>query len=109
MQRLFNDVRAYASEPRLELQTCDLRRAWREAWDDLGASQRANAVLREELGDQDAFCVADPFYLKQVFRNLLENALSCGAKPVRVAIRCRAVPPPPLGGRAGVVGMSGCK
>jgi signal transduction histidine kinase len=31
----------------------------------------------------------DPFYLKQVFRNLLENALSSGARPVRILIECR--------------------
>jgi signal transduction histidine kinase len=90
LQRLFNDVRTYAAAPRLQLQSCDVRRTWRDAWDDLGASQRSDVVLREEFCEEGAFCLVDPFYLKQVFRNLLENALSCGAEPVRVTIRCQA-------------------
>jgi signal transduction histidine kinase len=45
--------------------------------------------LSEDLGDVSPFCHVDPFYIKQVFRNLLENALAAGADPVRVLIQCR--------------------
>jgi signal transduction histidine kinase len=34
--------------------------------------------------------VASPFHLKQVFRNLLDNALSATAEPVRIVIRASA-------------------
>jgi signal transduction histidine kinase len=63
---------------------------WREAWSDLaGSPEWPTAELREDVAGIDLFCQADPFYLKQVFRNLLENALSSGANPARIVIQCR--------------------
>jgi PAS domain S-box-containing protein len=91
LKRLLDDVRSYAITPRLRIQNCDLRRTWREAWADLGGLPDAqSADLREDPESMDFFCHADPFLLKQVFRNLLENALACGASPLRVGIRCRS-------------------
>jgi PAS domain S-box-containing protein len=90
LQHLFEEVRAYAAVPRLQSKWCDLRLIWREAWDDLSSqTEWQSAELREDLAGIDLFCHADPFHLKQVFRNLLENALSCGANPVRVVVQCR--------------------
>jgi signal transduction histidine kinase len=94
LRRLYEDVRSYAITPRLEIQSCDLRRTWREAWADLGDVPDAQgADLRENVGCDDLSCPADPFLLKQVFRNLLENCLTCGASPVHIVIRCRETPP----------------
>src|SRR5262249_43053952 len=88
LQRLFEDVGTYTIASRLQPRWCDLRQCWREAWNDLG-SLRPSAELREDLAGVNLFCQGDPFYLKQVFRTLLENALASGAHPVKVLIHCR--------------------
>lgn len=90
LQHLFEDVRNYAVAPRLKPIWHDLRQSWREAWSELSnLPQWPFAQLDEDLGDTEPFCRVDPFYLKHVFRNLLENALSCGANPARIVIECR--------------------
>jgi PAS domain S-box-containing protein len=87
LQRLFDDVRGYAVDSRPQPQTCDLRRLWREAWSELaGLPAVTPAELREDDGATTTLCRGDPIQLKQVFRNLLENALSTGAEPARVRI-----------------------
>ncbi|HTU89206.1 MAG TPA: ATP-binding protein [Gemmataceae bacterium] len=90
---LFEDVRHLAVTPRLQRCWHDLRQSWREAWNDLiGLPQWPSAQLHEEIDGFDPYCEADPFYLKHVFRNLLENALTCGASPARVVIHCHPSP-----------------
>lgn len=90
LQHLFEDVRNYAVAPRLKRICHDLRQSWREAWSELAnLPQWSSAQLGEDVDGIEPLCSVDPFYLKHVFRNLLENALSCGANPVRVAIQCR--------------------
>jgi signal transduction histidine kinase len=89
LHRLYEDVRECAAPVQLERRKCRLAELWREGWEDL-APQRAAAVavLCEDTGGVDWECLADPFYLKQVFRNLLENALAAGGD--RVEVRCAA-------------------
>jgi PAS domain S-box-containing protein len=90
LQHLFDDVRSYTVAPRLRRRWHDLRQIWREAWNELAdLPQWPTAELCEEIDGADMCCMVDPFYLKHVFRNLLENALSCGANPVRLVIQCR--------------------
>lgn len=90
LQHLFEDVRNYAVTPRLERRWHDLRLSWRDAWSDLATlPQWQYAELQEDVAGVDPFCHADPFYLKHLFRNLLENALTCGANPARIVVQCR--------------------
>jgi signal transduction histidine kinase len=89
LHRLYEEVREYAAPIRLDPCACDLGQVWREAWAEVApfhAEKRAE--LREEVGDVDLHCTASPFRLKQVFRNLMDNALSASADPVIVAVRC---------------------
>ena len=59
---------------------CRPAEVWREAWQDLGPLRAAKqAELREEAGGVDWECLADPFQLKQVFRNLIDNSLAACA------------------------------
>jgi signal transduction histidine kinase len=91
LRRLFDDVREYAAPIRLEPEVCDLAEVWREAWADLAPLRLGReAELREETGGEPWRCVASPFHLKQVFRNLLDNALSAAGGPVRIVIRASA-------------------
>jgi PAS domain S-box-containing protein len=98
LHRLYEDVREYAAPVHLECRPCRLAALWRAAWDEL-AGQRTDqpAELGEDLGGVDWECLADPFQLKQVFRNLLENALAAGS--TRVDVRCSSAP---LDGRPAV-------
>ncbi len=90
LQHLFEDVRSFASAPKLKRHWHDLRAIWREAWNELSNLPAwPSAELKEDIDEIDPSCRVDPFYLKHVFRNLLENALACGANPVRIVIQCR--------------------
>jgi signal transduction histidine kinase len=86
LHRLYEGVRAYAAPIHLNAQACDLRQVWREAWADLAPERgRQQVELREEDGGLDLKCVADPFRLKQVFRNVMDNALAAGGQRLVVA------------------------
>jgi signal transduction histidine kinase len=84
LHRLYENVREYAAPIQLHPRLCDLAQVWREAWADLVPQ----AELREDTGGLDLRCLADPFQLKQLFRNLLDNALHAAEGPVRVTICC---------------------
>lgn len=89
VHRLLNQVREYAAPIHLERHLVDLQQCWREAWDEL-APQRAGreAELAEatECASREGY--ADPFLLRQVFRNLMENSLAAAPDPVRIDVTC---------------------
>jgi signal transduction histidine kinase len=86
---LFEELREYAAPIRLEPRPCDLAEIWRDSWADLGAAWEGRKTeLREETGNTALHCMASPFHLKQVFRNLFYNALSATQDPVEIVIRC---------------------
>ena len=88
LHHLYEDVRGYAAPIRLERRPCDLSAVWREAWAHLEHARRpGEAELREVIEGADPRCVADPFRLGQVFRNLMENSLAAARGPVAVTIR----------------------
>jgi PAS domain S-box-containing protein len=92
LAHLLDDVRAYAAPVQLTLAPCDVREAWREAWDQVLVSlPNRHAELRECAGDIDTWCVADRFRLLQVFRNLLENSFEACSGQVKVEIHCAEV------------------
>jgi signal transduction histidine kinase len=88
LHTLYEDVRGYAAPIQLDRAPCDLARVWREAWGHLeSARAEKRAALVEAIDDVDLRCVADPFRLEQVFRNVLDNALAAGSPPVEVEVR----------------------
>src|ERR1019366_6882894 len=87
LHHLFEGVRGYAAPIVLDRRPCDLREVWREAWAHLESARLGKrAALREEVAGEDLRCLADPFRLGQVFRNILENALSVGRAPVEITV-----------------------
>jgi PAS domain S-box-containing protein len=89
LHQLFNEVGEYSAPLVLERRLCDLAGVWREAWADLGPPRPGvTAELREEVGATDLRCAASPFHLKQVFRNIFDNAVSEGGASPRVVIHC---------------------
>jgi PAS domain S-box-containing protein len=101
LRRLYDDVREYAAPIQLDLRCCRLDEVWRQAWEDIAPLREGkDAVLVEEqTGGVDLECLASPFHLEQVFRNLFENALAAASSnpsPVgrggpRITVRCTAV------------------
>jgi PAS domain S-box-containing protein len=89
LQQLFEDLRIFAAPLKLDRHDCDLAEVWREAWDDLGSLRNGReASLREDIGAVDVHCQASAFHLKQVFRNILENALGATSGAAVIVIQC---------------------
>jgi PAS domain S-box-containing protein len=87
---LLEDVQGYAAPIHLERGRCDLAEVWREAWENLAPARAGRDVeLAEDTAGVDFHCYADHFRLRQVFRNILDNALSACKDPVRIRIACR--------------------
>ncbi|WP_406695616.1 PAS domain S-box protein [Singulisphaera sp. Ch08] len=92
LHHLYEDVRGYAAPIRLERRHCKLAEIWREAWAHLKPQWAGRvASLVEVSQDPEMRCVVDPFRLKQVFHNILENALSACSDPVHIEVRCTRI------------------
>jgi signal transduction histidine kinase len=90
LHTLYEDVRGYAAPIQLDKAPCDLKQVWREAWSHLESARAAKqAELIEDADRVDLRCIADPFRLGQVFRNILDNALAAGSSPVVVEVRAQ--------------------
>ena len=90
LSRLHEDILSYARVHELKLESCDLRELVTRAWVDLGFLRRdRDAEL--ELGGDEAWCRADPLAMRQVFRNLLHNALTACEDPTRIEVSFRLV------------------
>jgi nitrogen fixation/metabolism regulation signal transduction histidine kinase len=73
--RLYEGAREYAAPLRLDCRRADLGVLWREAWEEVGATQtEREAQLSERVANADLVCEVDAFRLSQIFRNILENA-----------------------------------
>lgn len=88
LHRLYEDVRKYAAPLNLELANCHLAEIAGRCWEDLESkwSDRDASLILE--GDAvDDVVEADPFALRQLFRNVLENALAaCQTDPVVITL-----------------------
>ena len=89
--RLFEDVRGYAAPIRLHPVPTSLADVWRQVWENLPGLPDRDARLVDDLGpggERLDGCLADPFRLEQVFRNLFENALAACPDPVLIRVSC---------------------
>jgi signal transduction histidine kinase len=97
---LYEDVRGYAATIRLQPEPCDLADLWRQAWEDLEVQRKGRrAELRERIDGVDRHCRVDPFRLRQVFRNVLENSLAACPDPAVIEVGVAAAR---VGGRPGL-------
>jgi PAS domain S-box-containing protein len=87
--RLLDDVRGYAAPVKLDRQTLDLAKVWREAWRQLAPFRQGRvAKLDEYTGEFDLRCSADPLCLERVFHNILLNSLAACGDPTLIEIHC---------------------
>jgi PAS domain S-box-containing protein len=90
LQRLYEEVRGYASPIKLSPGRCDLAEVWRTAWQQVVQTHdHCSVSLVEEGIDLDTLCVADGYRIEQVFRNVFENAVAVSPAKGRVTLRCR--------------------
>lgn len=90
LRRLLDDVRGYVAPIVLDRSPCDLSELWRLAWTTLTcANGHRQFALHDSIAGVDLSCAVDRFRLEQVFVNILDNALSACADPVRVDIQAR--------------------
>ncbi len=89
LHHVFEDVRDYAAPIVLNLEPCHLIDIWRSAWNQLESCRSGQATRLHELLDHvEPTLTADPFRLRQVFRNVLENALFAAGDPPHIEIFC---------------------
>jgi PAS domain S-box-containing protein len=86
LHRLFEDVRNYAGPIQLAPEFIDVGAAVSDAWGELKSE---GIELVAEVVERVPDCVADPYRMRQVFRNLLENAVAVTRPPAPVVFRCR--------------------
>ena len=87
VRHLFEDVRQYASPQEPQIASIDVGRLVREAWEQLTSLREGrSAGLEETVAVTDLSCQVDEFSIRQVFLNLLENALAAGDDPVEIAV-----------------------
>ncbi len=80
LHRLYEEVRSYAAPIHLEFRVCELDTIWRKEWDNLAAVRKDKHIQLIEAPDNESVsCEVDVHRIEQVFRNILENAISaCG-------------------------------
>jgi two-component system, LuxR family, sensor kinase FixL len=92
LRRLFDEVRGFAAPIHLERTPCRIESIWHEAWQLLEVLHRGRqSKFIERVEVANPVVEVDRFRMVQVFRNLLENALSACADPVVIEITCREV------------------
>jgi hypothetical protein len=71
------------------MRDCDLRRLWGAAWADLELRRRGKAIeLIDRTDGADLTFRVDPFAFGQVFRNILDNAITAVGEKGRIAAAC---------------------
>ncbi len=87
LHHLYEDVREYAQPIQIHPRLGNIRTLMREAWEHLGlAIQGRDVALFEHGYSGSVLCMADSFAIRQVFVNLLENALEACSDPVEIDI-----------------------
>jgi PAS domain S-box-containing protein len=91
LTKLYEEVRQFAAPVRLERRRCDLATLWRQAWEFVSVERQGRAAtLREQAEGIDLTCWVDPVKLRQVFRNIFENALAAVEGPLETQVNCSA-------------------
>ncbi len=87
LQRHYEEVREFAAPLRLDRSPCDLGQVVQESWTHLLALHGQRPVQWElRLVALSPKASIDPFALRQVFRNILENSLAACSDPVAITV-----------------------
>ncbi len=90
LQTLLEEIRTYAAPVTLDLQETALDVVWRDSWEEVRqAVQDKHNQLTEKLNGVCCRLPLDPARMRQVFRNLFQNAIEACADSVVVEIAAR--------------------
>lgn len=77
LQRLYEEVRNYAAPIQLERVEVDLVEIWHEVWGQVQQVHRDKHItFTVQLEPEARLATIDPYRMKQVFRNILENSVA---------------------------------
>lgn len=86
LHRLFDELREYSSPLKLDVRPCSISAVLIQAWSSLKSRRNGREVSLQDFGQASLECLADPFHMEQVFRNILENSLAACDDPVRIEV-----------------------
>jgi two-component system CheB/CheR fusion protein len=87
LQRLYEEVRQYATPLKLSLASCKPSDVFQAAWQALASAHEGrNIRLHVPSDGKDGVIQADAERLRQVFDNILENTLAACTDPVHVEV-----------------------
>jgi PAS domain S-box-containing protein len=87
LQRLFQEVREYAAPIQLAYERVPLDAVVQSAWTELAAERSGRTIdFVEEKKCDDLHVNLDPFAVRQVFRNILENSLAACGDPIEIRV-----------------------
>jgi PAS domain S-box-containing protein len=87
LHRLYEDVREYARPIRVETTPKRVDELLRQAWDELIVKRDGReAKLIEQRETDNLVCPVEPFLIRQVFRNILDNSLAACTDPVSITV-----------------------
>ena len=93
LHQLFEEVRGYAAPLRLDRDICELPTIWRQAWNELvNFHQEKHLRFSEAIETAEAQANVDEFTLRQVFRNIFENAIQASPPGSEITVRCAREP-----------------
>lgn len=94
LHRLYEEVREYAAPTRFHPKMTNIADILHEAWEHLEFQRNERtACLSETYGESpivesdDLCCAVDRFAIRQVFRNILENAFAACEDPVKIDVQ----------------------
>jgi signal transduction histidine kinase len=87
LRHLLDEVRTFAAPVTLDRSNSSLSSIWKNAWQDvLAVSGNRRPELIEHVEGTIPLLCLDASKLRQVFRNIFENAIESGRQPMRVEV-----------------------
>lgn len=87
LHRLYEDVREYARPIRVQKTPNRVDELLHQAWDELIVKREGrDTKLTEKSQTDNLVCPVEPFLIRQMFRNILDNALAACTDPVCITV-----------------------
>jgi signal transduction histidine kinase len=87
LQHVFEELRSYASPLQLKRSQCNLSSLIHEAWEEIvSVFTDLDVRLRVIESELDLTCDVDAFRIRQVFRNIFENAIVASSAPSSITV-----------------------
>ncbi len=88
LHHIFEEVRQWAAPLQLSRDECNIKRVWRDAWEQVN---QVHSVGRNSLHEEiecDPLCQIDSTLMHHVFRNTSENAIEVTPEGGSILVRC---------------------